>query len=90
VENPFKLEDIGGSNLVGKNGDFVTAMVYLPEEHPVRQGILDGDLLHGESGATYKIVKVYAVVEKLYGSTLEFYNNYHFALATNTCVGRIR
>lgn len=64
---------------MAKNGDFVTATVDLPEEHPTRQGILDDDLLHGESGKTYKVVKVHAVVEKLYGSTLEFYNNYHAA-----------
>lgn len=64
---------------MAKNGDFVTATVDLPEEHPTRQGILDGDLLHGESGTTYKVVKVHAVVEKLWGSTLEFYNNYHAA-----------
>lgn len=60
-----------------KNGDFVTATVDLPEKYPVRQGILDGDLLHGESGATYRVVEVHAVVKKLSGSALEFYNNYH-------------
>lgn len=64
---------------MAKNGDFVTATVDLPEEYPTRQGILDGELLHGESGATYKVVKVHAVVEKLWGSTLEYYNNYHAA-----------
>ena len=64
---------------MAKDGDFVTATVDLPELHPIRQGILDGKLLHGESGETYKVVKVHAVVENLFGSTLKFVNKWRAA-----------
>lgn len=60
-----------------KIGDFVTATVDLPEPHPIRQGVYcGGNVLLGETGTVYEIVKIHAVVTNLFGSTLEFINNW--------------
>jgi hypothetical protein len=86
IVNSLQLPRIEETNKA-KDGDFVTATVDLPEEHPTRQGILDGDLLHSESGEDYKVIKVHAIVETLYGSTLEFFNNYHASKASRPTPG---
>lgn len=58
-------------------GDFVTATVDIPEQHPTRQGIyVDENHILGESGTVYKLIEIHAVLTVLYGSTLEFVQNW--------------
>jgi hypothetical protein len=63
-----------------KVGDFVTATVNLRGPHPTRQGIyIGGNGLLGETGTIYQVVKIHTIVTDLFGSTLEFVNEWRKA-----------